>query len=148
MLLEDLLDHIPAQEGHMLDRGNGTQIDHIPLKGREPSSFVFSKVNGLPQGLTGLSALLKITVQDDKLRCSSRRQGHETTSEFPSHGQLIPLSATSGTGAFISFPDYVIIDGPSMILGLSMLGAHQTQSMIQIACRRYCRYPLSFDRVN
>jgi len=132
----------------MLDGGNFTQIDHITLKSLESPSLPFGKIDGLPQGPATLSAVLKMTVQDDKLGFAANRQGPETTFEFPLHGQLIPSSTTSGTTAFFPFPDNVVVDGPSTIFGPQMLVADQAQGMIQIARRRHGLYPPSFDHAN
>jgi hypothetical protein len=129
----------------MLDGGNGAQIDHIPLKGPEPSSFTFSKVDGLAQGLTAPAAVLNMTVQDDKLGPSSHGQCPKGACKFPVHSQLIPASATVSAFSFIPFSDDVVVDGPSPILGPQMLVANQTQSMIQITCRRHGPYPPCFD---
>jgi hypothetical protein len=148
MILEDLLDQIPAntqKESHMSDRGNGTQIEHIPFKGLEPASLAFGKVDGLTQGPTALPAALNMTVQDDKLRSSSHGQCPKGAFKFPVHGQLIPLSATVSAPAFIPFPGDVVIDSPSPILGPQVLVAHQAQSMLQITCRRHGPYPPCFD---
>jgi hypothetical protein len=131
----------------MLDGGNGTQIDHIPLKGPEPSSFTFSKVDGLTQGSTAPAAVLNMTVQDDKLRPSSHGQCPKGACKFPVHGQLIPVRATVSAPSFIPFSDDVVVDGPSSVFGPQMLVADQAQRMIQITCRRHGPYPPSFDFV-
>jgi hypothetical protein len=144
MFLEDLFDQIPAhsqEEGYVFNRGDTAQVNDITIKGLDASSLAFGKVDGLSQGPTTLTAILKMTAQHYKLRPSAYRQRSKTALKSPLHDQFIPASPTSGTGALIPFPVHVIVNGPTTILGAQVLVAHQTQSMIKIACRRHGRSP-------
>ena len=132
----------------MFDGGNSAEIDHIPFKGFQSPSLALGKVDRLPQSPTTLSAMLKMAMQDNKLRSSSYGQGPKTALKFSLHRQLIPPSTTSGTFAFFPLSDHVVVGGPSAILGFHMLVAHQTQTVIQITCRRHGLYPPSFDLIS
>lgn len=93
----------------MSDGGNSAQIGHITFKGFQSPSLAFGKVDRLPQGPTTLLAVLKMIMQDDKVRSSS------------------------GTFAFFVLSDHLVVGGPSTMFDLQMLSAHQTQRMIQIS---------------
>ena len=148
MFLEDVFDQIPAhsqEKGYVFDRGNTAQVNHITIKDLEPSSFAFGKIDGLPQSPTTMTAILKMTMQNLQTAPVGLQATLENNAQISLHDQLIPTSPTSSTRTLFLLLDHVVVNGPATVLGSQMLIAHQTQSMIKIACRRQGRSPfLSF----
>lgn len=77
MLLEQLLDHVPAhaqQQGHMFDGGDAAQVHHETVKGLEAPSLSLGEFDRLPEGVAAAQAILLMAVQDDELGSPAHRQ--------------------------------------------------------------------------
>jgi hypothetical protein len=144
---ENRFDHIPPnaqKERDVFDGANMAQVNDIPLKNLKPPSLPFSEVNRLLQITATTSTLLKMAMKNHKLFPSPNREGVKCPCDCTVHDQMNPSCMAMSAPPCLFLLADVIIDGALPKLGLLMMVARQTQSVVKITCRRHGQSPFVF----